>query len=168
MKLAYLLTVWLHVLAAATWLGGMVFLVLVLVPVTRQAPFAGLASVLIEATGRRFRRVGWIALVVLVASGLVQLAYRGFTWADALSGRLWYGSFGQVLAIKLLLVAAILVLSAVHDFRLGPRASALWKAQPNSLAARRLRRWAAWIARLNLLLALAVVLLGVMLVRGGP
>lgn len=168
MKALYLLAVWLHILAAATWLGGILFLVFVLVPVTRQPAFRAGAGALIEATGRRFRWVGWMALGLLAASGVVQLAYRGFAWADVWSGRLWQGPFGQMLGLKLLLVAGILLLSALHDFGVGPRATTAWQAKPGSPEARRLRRQAAWIARINLLLGLSAVALGVMLVRGWP
>lgn len=168
MKALYLLAVWLHILAAAAWIGGMLFLVLVLVPVTRRPAFREGAAALVEAVGRRFRWVGWVALGLLIASGVVQVAYRGFVWADVWSGRLWQGPFGQTLGVKLLLVAAILLLSALHDFGVGPLATAAWQAEPGAPEARRLRRQAAWIGRVNLLLGLAAVALGVLLVRGWP
>jgi hypothetical protein len=80
----------------------------------------------------------------------------------------WQGSFGRTLTIKLMLVAAILVISAFHDFSLGPRAAWAWEVDAGSAETLRLRRQAARLGRANLLLALIVVLLGIMLVRGAP
>jgi hypothetical protein len=61
-----------------------------------------------------------------------------------------------VFQLKLALVVLALALSGVHDFVLGPRAGA-------SGADPALRRRASWIARVNVLVVLAVVLLGVAL-----
>jgi len=168
MRALYLFSVWLHILAAAVWIGGMVFLALVLVPVTRRPEYRPIAAGLVQWTGERFRWVGWTCLGLLVLSGGFNLAYQGFGWADLWTGRLWEGGFGRVLAVKLLLVAVILLLSAVHDFLVGPRATVLWQARPDSPEARRLRRRASWFGRLNLALGLAVVALAVLLVRGLP
>jgi copper resistance protein D len=66
----------LHVAAAITWIGGMLFIALVVVPVTRGLEDVALRRRLVQATGRRFRVVGWLALGVLVATGLVNLALR--------------------------------------------------------------------------------------------
>ena len=162
----YLLSIWLHILAASVWMGGMVFLVLVLVPAIRQPRYSSVAASLIHWTGLRFRWVGWICLGLLLFSGTFSLAYRGFGWTDFWSGQLWQGSFGRILGVKLLLVAVVLVASVFHDFAIGPRATALWQQNPTSPEAVRLRRQAGWLGRLNLLLALVVVALGVMLVRG--
>ncbi len=168
MRGLYLFSVWLHILSMAIWLGGMIFLALILVPVTRRPEHRGQAASLIHWVGVRFRWVGWICLILLVVSGVLNVGARGFTWADLGSGRLWQGPFGRALGIKLLLVAVILLLSAVHDFLIGPRATALWQAHPGSPQALRLRRQATWIGRINLLLALIVVALGVILARGWP
>ncbi len=168
MRAFYLLSVWLHILAAAVWIGGMAFLALVLVPLVRRPEHRSAAVSIVRWTGVRFRPVGWVALGLLVLSGVFQLAYRGFGWADAVGGRLWAGPFGRILAVKLGLVAAVVVLSAVHDFVIGPRATAVWQQKPDAPEARRLRRAASWIGRLNLLLALSIVAFGVMLVRGLP
>lgn len=168
MRALYLFTVWLHLLAASVWIGGMAFLALVLVPLVRRPENRGVAAALFHRTGVRFRTVGWVCLGLLVLTGAFQLAVRGYDWGDLVSGRLWEGPSGRILALKLLLVAVVLGLSVVHDFAIGPRATALWQADPASPQARRLRRQASWIGRLNLLLALGAVALGVMLVRGVP
>lgn len=162
----YIFSVWLHVLAAAVWIGGMVFIALVLVPVTRQPEHRGVATSLIRWTGRRFRWIGWLSLALLLLSGTFNLAQRGFGRADLVSGRLWEGTFGRVLGIKLFLVAMILFLSILHDFVIGPRATELLQNHPGSPQALKLRRQASWMGRLNLILALIVVALGIMLVRG--
>lgn len=167
MQTLYILSVWLHILAAIIWLGGMLFLVLVLVPVLRRQEYRGVAGSLIHWTGVRFRWVGWVCLALLLASGMLNLGFRGFTWQDLWTGRLWQGPFGRALGVKLLLVALILLLSVLHDFVIGPRATASWQRAPEAVETRRLRRTASWIGRLNLVLGLIVVLLGVLLVRGG-
>ncbi len=162
----YQFFVWLHVLAAAIWLGGAVFLSLVLVPVVRRPEYRQHASRLFQLTGRRFRTVGWICLGVLAMTGLANLWYRGIAWAVLANSGFWASPFGSLLGWKLLIVATILALAAYHDFLLGPRATAAGQADPGSPAALKLRRRASWMGRVNLLLALATVALGVMLVRG--
>lgn len=167
MKALYLLSVWVHVVSAIVWIGGSLFLALILVPALRRSEYRGVAAGIVGWTGRRFRTVGWICFGLFLLTGIVNLGYRGYEWSDLWTGALWQGSFGHTLAGKLLLFAFILLLSAIHDFYVGPRATALMEADPGSPEAQRLRRQAGWIGRLNLLLALIVVWLGMMLVRGG-
>jgi copper resistance protein D len=66
--------------------------------------------------------------------------------------------------MKIVLVAVMLVLSAVHDFYLGPRAGVL---DPESDEADRLRRSSLMLARINGALALALIYVAVRLARGG-
>ncbi|MBI5406610.1 MAG: DUF4149 domain-containing protein [Nitrospirae bacterium] len=162
MHLLYLLFVWLHILAAAVWIGGMVFLSIILVPVSRRPEYHVVASSLIHGTGVRFRAVGWICLGALLLTGMFNLHYRGIGWA-VLGG----GAYGLILVMKLLLVLIIFLISALHDFLIGPRAMRLWQADPSSPESRRLRRLASMMGRANLLLALLAAASGVMIVRGG-
>ncbi len=166
MRGLYLLSVWLHILAASVWIGGIVFLSLVLVPVSRNPDYRSVASSIIQGTGTRFRMVAWICLSVLILSGGFNLYFRGLSLAGFFRGLLGQGSFGTLLTIKLLLVSIILSISALHDFLIGPRAMRLWQADPASPEALRLRRLASLIGRINLILALLVVALGITLVRG--
>lgn len=164
----YFVSVWVHLLAAIVWIGGMVFLAAVLVPALRRNEYSFLSASLIQWTGRRFRWVGWLCLVALVLTGFVNLSYRGIGWDALASGELWQTSFGRVLGAKLILLAAILSLSIFHDFVIGPRAANVLREKLQSNEARTLRRQASWIGRINLLLAVAVVALGTMLLRGTP
>jgi uncharacterized membrane protein len=164
----YLFSVWLHILAAVMWVGGTLFLVIVLVPAIRRPEFGGIAPALIRSTAHRFRWVGWVCFCILIATGLLNLVARGIGFKELGEAAFWQGSFGRTLAIKLILVVAILCVSAFHDFFLGPRAAAVWEAHPTSVETLRLRRQAVQLGRLNLVIALAAILLAIMLVRGEP
>jgi putative copper resistance protein D len=167
LHLLYLLSVWLHILAAVTYIGGMIFLALVLVPTIRKPEYRDIAMDLVHRTGTRFRNVGWVCLGVLVLTGGVNLAFHGIGLLDLLSGEAFRSSFGHILGLKLLLVAVLLLMSIVHDFVIGPKATAAWRAAPGSPEAARRRRRAGRYGRTALVLSLLVVALGVMLVRGG-
>ncbi len=164
----YVCSVALHILAACVWIGGMVFLALAVLPVLRRPAYQAVAVPLIHALGLRLRWIGWAALATLVATGVVNLSYRGIGWAQVRTGAAWQGWFGHVLALKLVLVALILVAAGAHDLLLGPLATRLANEHPDPARVRRIRRGAAWAGRGLLLLSVAVLVLGVMLVRGVP
>lgn len=141
-----LLARWLHVVAAMVWLGGMLFLALVLVPALRRLEDPPLRARLIHEVGLRFRTVGWIAVGVLAVTGVTNL----WLFPHLLRSPRFH--------LKLGLVGLALGLAALHDFVLGPRAG-LPGADPA------LRRRASWVARVNVLVVLAVVALGLALLR---
>jgi len=158
-------SVTLHVLAAMVWIGGMLFLALVGAPALRELDDPALRSRLFRAIGARFRTVGWASIAVLLVTGVVNLHARGLLRGDVLgSGRFWSTPMGVALAWKLALVAAMIGLAAIHDFWLGPAAS---RGGPGSPAAARARVVAAWTARVNAVLAIALVWVAVGLARGG-
>lgn len=162
----YLFSVGLHILGAIVWIGGMVFLGVVIVPVLRERPFEAVRTAMFYRIGLRFRWTGWMVLTLLVVTGIANLGFRGFSWADAFNGQLWSGGWGTALAWKLALVVLVLAGSAVHDFWIGPRAARLLEAEPGSPRAQSLRRVASYAGRLMLLLSLIILALAVMLVRG--
>ena len=133
-----------HLLAVVIWVGGMLFIALVLVPITRRLEDAALRTRLVQDTGRRFRTVGWLALGVIAATGLGNLALR----PELLGAPRFHAKAG--------LVVLALTLGAFHDFVLGPRAG-----RPGAGPLARAR--ASWVARVNVLVALAIVALGLAL-----
>ena len=122
----------------------MLFIALVLVPVARGLNDPPLRARLFHAAGVRFRAVGWVALGLLVVTGV---------------GNLWLRPYLLTLPhfqVKLGLVVFALVLSAAHDFVLGPRAG-----RPG--ADPRLRTQVSWLGRVNVVVVLVIVLLGLAL-----
>jgi copper resistance protein D len=133
-----------HVLGALVWIGGMLFVALVLVPELRRFDDVAVRRRLMHEAGLRFRAVGWIALGLLLASGIGNLWLRPYL----LSVPRFH--------LKLGLVVIALALSALHDFVVGPRAG---RTDVDPL----MRARASWLARVNLVLVLAIVVLGLSL-----
>lgn len=168
MHALYLVSVFLHVLAATTWLGGMLFLVLVVVTWLRAGGASGSAGSFLRETGTRFRAVGWACFGVLLPTGVFQLFVRGVRLTSFVDPTFLGSAAGKVLVAKLALVALVILLSAVHDFGVGPAATTAIAEAPGSTRAERLRRRASLLGRANALLALVIVALAVMIVRGVP
>lgn len=167
MRWLYLASIWLHVLAAAAWIGGMVFLVAVALPVVRGRDFDDVRTELLHRIGLRLRYVGWVLLGLLVLTGIANLALRGVSWEAVATGRLWAGAWGSALLYKVVLVGVTLVVSAVHDFWVGPRAVALMRIESESVRYRRYVQSARWMGRAMLVLSLAILALAITLPRGG-
>lgn len=162
----YALSVSLHVLAAMVWIGGMLFLTLVLMPGLRSLQDAALRSRLIQLVGVRFRLVGWICLIALLFTGFTNLLARGIPLSLLSDSAFWGGGYGRTLLWKVAVFSAILLLSATHDWYIGPRAGIAARARPGSAEAQRLRWFATWFGRVNLVLSIVMLVLGVMLARG--
>ncbi len=169
----YHLNILIHILSAIIWVGGIFFLALVVVPVARRLPATERAA-MVTAVASQFRPLGWICLVLLVITGVFNLAFRGITWNSFWSGAILETLAGQLIVAKLILIAVMVVVSAIHDFIVGPastRAHAAAGAQPTAAMQAEinaLRRRAAWLARVTGLLALMIVILAVAVVRGLP
>lgn len=166
MRALYLTSVTVHVFAAMFWLGGMFFLGLVGAPVLREIQPPELRQHLFNALGLRFRALSWWAIAVLLASGVLNLGYRGWLAWDGVLGApaFWSTGAGHALAWKLGAVATMIAVSALHDFVLGPRAGA---SAPGSAEAVVLRTRAVWAARINALAGVVLVIAAVRLARGG-
>jgi len=154
------LLVWLHVLAAVSWIGGTIFLSVVLVPVLRREPFASQRALLFRTIAHRFRAVVWGAIAVLLFTGPLLLHQRGIPIADP-------SGWPMVLAAKLGLVTILLLLTLTHDLILGPRVGKILQLPTESRTRfdQSLVLWSPWIARFSLFFALAVLFAAVLLVR---
>jgi putative copper export protein len=166
MHTLYLLSVTLHIVAAMAWVGGMLFLVLVVVPMLRKPALRERALELMHVLGVRFRLVGWIAIGTLVLTGIFNVLYRGFSFGSFFDGSLYQGQWGRILATKLGLVAVVLTMSAVHDFWIGPKATRLASIGASAEVREKYRVAASVMGRVAFAFALAIVALAVTLVRG--
>jgi putative copper export protein len=131
------LFLWLHVVLATFWVGGMIFLSLVIVPYIKDKPFRNEAF---QEVGKRFSLYGtMITLFLLLITGLANayLLHGGITRRSIME--------------KLGLFAIIVVVSLVHD---------LW-AGKKALYSEKHRKMAKWLGIANLLLGLLAVYMGV-------
>src|SRR5687767_15818516 len=118
----YYINVVLHVLAAVIWLGGLFFFALVGAPVLRNIEPAALRASLFQQLGERFRLVGWIAIGILLITGVLNLYFRGVLNADLWSPVFWGTRFGRFLGLKL---AAILGMRS-EERRVGKECRSRW------------------------------------------
>jgi putative copper export protein len=87
---------YLHLLAATVWVGGLITLGVTISGVRNVTD----DRVVIATIARRFGALSWVAMTVLVATGLIQAADHG-----------WSG----LLLIKVSLVLASIILSIWHS-----------------------------------------------------
>jgi len=140
-----------HLLAAIVWVGGTVALVFVAVPPVQQLEGEARARLLREF-GRRWRPIGWSALGVAVVTGIV-LAVRAHAFDSAPH------DFDWVLAVKGALVGLLVAGAYLHDFVLGPGLA----RQVREGKRQSLRPLLVGIGRANLLLTIAIPILGAVL-----
>lgn len=86
----YQITVYLHILSVIVWVGGALFLALVIIPVNGCLHLSPPRSAaLLGNVARRYRTVSWSAIGLLVAAGLyVTIVSKGLTPLDIMRGRL--------------------------------------------------------------------------------
>jgi uncharacterized membrane protein len=174
----YQAAVFIHLASAIVWIGGSLFLALVLLPVLRKIAAAsaqgesnvGLPPGVLGSVARRFRLISWSCIVLLVATGFYILPSRygiGFNDFFTLGGH-----FVGTLQIKVALVAVVIWLSFMHDFLLGPYVNRLLEAVQSGAEPHRrlgsLRRTLIWVARVNVALMVAIVVVAVTMTRGVP
>src|SRR5690606_16911092 len=134
-----------HVLAATAWIGGMLVFVAAVMPYFRRRPEVEKAAFL-DWFGQRFRVISWTAFAVLATTGTFNLWVRGVRLGDFLRPDWHQTTFGQMVMLKLALVAAAVVLTIFHEQMSGSP-------------------WARWMGRGLLLVGLAIVAAAVTLVR---
>ena len=150
----YSVSVFLHIVFAMFWVGGMLFLPLVMVPSIKDNLHR--RTILIKS-GLRFRYYGWMSLVGLIITGIVNMHYKGMDW----SWRFFIeNGLGRMLLLKWILFLIMVVMLFIHDIYIGGK---YLKIEDERVY---MSRWARYSARVSLLLSLLIVYLGVMISRG--
>ena len=110
----YLIT-WVHLAAAIALIGGLLYSQLVLIPVARDTPSDSKSREVIRLSGRRFRTIAWVCLIVLILTGAYQMLNES---GSARIETTW----GVVLMLKLFLFVIAFGLLLIHDFIIDPYA----------------------------------------------
>jgi copper transport protein len=106
---------WLHLMASALWVGGMIYILMVYLPVLKPHSLDEQARSLL-ATLPRYSPLAIAGIVIMAISGPLNATFH-LTSIDLL----FTTAYGRTLAIKVLLVGTLLLIGAYHDFWLRPR-----------------------------------------------
>ncbi len=110
------IVLFIHIIAAVVWVGGILFLAMIS-PYVRRLNLPNSAPT-IRALGLRFRDASWAAVGALVITGIGNLYFLG-----ALNDLFAYLAANTILIWKLFFVALMIGTKAAHDFYVGPRAA---------------------------------------------
>ncbi|MEO3725805.1 copper homeostasis membrane protein CopD [Pseudomonas syringae] len=142
----HLLSDILHLLAAGAWLGAMLALILM----SRLDALCSEARVrLLADSVKRFEGVGAAIVLILAVTGVANYLFI----VGPTLGEILLGTYGILLAIKVVLFGGMLVLAALNRFHLGPLLEQSLRAGQHQVAANALRRSVA----LELMIALLIV-----------
>ena len=149
---------WIHLIGTVTWIGGMIFYVLILMP-SMKAIEPSQAGKLVGALTKRYAIFVWGAIILLIVTGILISLNRNV--------RLFQNTRGILLGIKHIVIACMIIVGAVISKGIGPRLAAPPKLPPDSAAPPsgpppqiiKLRKLAGRLGSLNLLLGIAVLAL---------
>lgn len=147
---------WLHLLATVSWIGSLVSIHLLVLPASRRTlrPVDELA--LLDGIQKRLEPIAWFSVSLLVVTGLFQMSvnphYNGFLSTS--------GQWSLAILSKHILVASLIVVSAVHTWEVLPamRRALMRKEKADPAAIDALQRRERALLRASLILAALILL----------
>jgi copper resistance protein D len=153
MNTLYHISVWLHIIGVSFWIGGMLFLPMVLLPAIKNHPDR---RNLLMQTGLRFRFFGYIILTLLLLTGISNMYLRG---VDVSWKFMVISSYGKLVLTKLVLFVAIITVSLIHDVQARKRLATEEERKTFKIIA-------LWSGRILLIVSLVMAYIGIVLSRG--
>lgn len=150
------LAFWLHMLATVAWIGGLVAVVILVLPAARKSLEPETYAHFLEQLQRRLNPLGWLSLAVLLATGLFQMSanpnYEGLL---SISNR-WAAS----MLIKHILFIGMIGVSAYLTWGILPALRRIAMRQAKGLdaqAAEQLQSRETLLLRINLVLGVLIL-----------
>ena len=110
MAIEQVIVTWIHLISASIWVGGSIFLGVVLAPLLKKMSLSIEERLeLMIKVGRRFNKIALPSLVILIGTGI----YNSHLVLQS-TEILFTSSYGAFLITKIILVIALIVTFAVH------------------------------------------------------
>ena len=106
---------WLHLLAAAFWVGGIMYIATTYLPVIHRAPIAERARSLITVLPY-YTPWAIAGVAIMAVTGPFNATFHLTSWVQFITT-----AYGRALVVKILLVGALLTTSSIHVGLLRPR-----------------------------------------------
>jgi uncharacterized membrane protein len=154
--LAISIAYWLHMLATVAWIGGLVSLILIVLPAAKRVLEANSYTLFLAQIQRRLDPLGWLSLAMLLGTGLFQMSsnpnYQGVLnissrWASAIFIK-------HIIFIGMVGVSAYLTWGLLPALR---RISLLRAKGQDPEELNNLERRESLLLRLNLVLGIAIL-----------
>ncbi|TGL65132.1 hypothetical protein [Leptospira jelokensis] len=159
----YLICLVFHILSAMIWVGGMIFYVIVVMPVIRNPSLKDQKLTLLQLTALQFRSISYILFFLLITSGFGMLFTKGYLLDGQL--RLFFSSnIGYMFILKIGFFLILFLSSLYHDFVSGPKTFVY--AERDTVQYERYRKRSGFFGRFNLLLSLGITIFGILVSRG--
>ncbi len=110
MALEQAIITWIHLISSAIWVGGSLFIAVVFAPVlkTMSSSVEERLQIMVKV-GRKFNKIAMPSLMILIGTGIFN-SHQILSRPDFLFST----TYGILLVIKIILVAALLVSFVVH------------------------------------------------------
>ena len=110
MAIEQAIVTWIHLISASIWVGGSIFLGVVLAPLLKKMSLSIEERLeLMIKVGRRFNKIALPSLVILIGTGI----YNSHLVLQS-TEILFTSSYGAFLITKIVLVIALIITFAVH------------------------------------------------------
>lgn len=163
MSLVDALIMWAHLVSASIWVGGSIFIGIVLAPLlkTISDSVEGRLSIMIRV-GRKFNKIAMPSLAILIATGLYNST--GYIAKPAL---FLSTSYGIVLTIKIILVIILIVVFAIHVRLIRSHTQKnIETGQLSSQLLQKLRSKIILLGRLTVIISVTILLMAALLHSG--
>lgn len=158
------LVLWVHLIFSSIWVGGSIFLGLVLAPLLKKMiPDINKRISFMVVVGRRFNYLGGSSLLLLVITGIYNA--RSILGQSEL---LFDSTYGLILLTKIILVSVMIVVYFIHIRILSKdvELKILQQNVPEKYFVN-IRKNIILLGRLTIALAVGILLLSALLDRGG-
>jgi uncharacterized membrane protein len=149
---------WFHMLATVMWIGGLTVFALVVLPSAQKILEDSALTLFISQIHRRINLLGWLSIVVLTVSGMIQMSankyYGGFLT--------FTGLWSRVILTKHILFLIMAGISGYITWSLFPaiqRAELLKPLEIRDQKTKQLQKRLHLVSTVNLLFGLVVLLL---------
>ena len=110
MSMEQAIITWIHLVSAAVWVGGTLFIGAVLAPLLKKMSMSLEERIqMMVLVGRRFNKIAVPSLIILIVTGLYN-SQQVITNPDSLLST----SYGSFLLVKIILVIVLIIAFIVH------------------------------------------------------
>lgn len=164
MSLTDSLFTWVHLVAASIWVGGSIFLGIVLAPMLKSITGTLEERIaLMIKIGRRFNKIAMPSFVILIVTGI----YNSRVFLQE-PGLLFETNYGIILLFKIILVIATLIIYIIHIRILNTETEkTLSGGYAETIYVQSIRSKIIYLGRITVILSVAILLLAAILDNGG-